>query len=46
MVEVNEVVVLDNVSGVDEDICGLNKNLIANLLDVENIHRCNVTTTL
>jgi hypothetical protein len=46
MTEVNEVVVLENVGGVDENIRGLSKNPIANLLDVENIHRCNVITTL
>jgi hypothetical protein len=38
MVEQNEVMILENVGGVDEDFCGLSENLIANSLDVENIH--------
>jgi len=38
MVEKDEVVVLENVGGVDEDIHMLSRNPTTNLLNVENIH--------
>jgi hypothetical protein len=38
MVKKDEVVVLENVGGVDEDTHRLSENPTTNLLDVENVH--------
>ncbi len=38
MVKKDEVVVLENVGGVDEDTHKLSGNPTTNLLDVENVH--------